>query len=430
MTDFESRLRTALQTIEPPAADRNDGWNAVATQLDGTSVFDHESLDVYLTETVELRHSMNRTLAVAAALLLIAGGLGVLASNGRNAPVRVAAPPDLPRLLLDPAPEGTALQSAVDGIQTIHPDGFTIGLRSSTEPVTTVAIEAWPDSLADEAGDAVPVRGVIGRMTITPETSSLMWQKGTDAIRIEVNGNRAADRAFLLDIADRVSPSLPPNTDGISGFSLSTAVPGFRQTYSGSQRELMPAGGYQISYQASGTVDPSTPLLTLTVDQRGLSIKQQADIFGMTPIAINNGRGYIGDIGYGVHTWAAPNTRMLLMQVDSTVVKLSAVNLPESALMAAAKSIRKVPIQDWTRQLGARITRLMAPVGSSGTPVAATNSALLPTASEVLERQAKASVCFSKSGVPSKARSDGSLEIGIGEQSESDMSPALADPDL
>jgi hypothetical protein len=188
----------------------------------------------------------------------------------------------------------------------------------------------------------------------------------------------------------------------------------------------MPPGGYQISYQASGTVDPSTPLLTVLVDQGGPTLKQQVDIFGLTPIAIGDRRGYIGAIGSGVRTWDAPNNKMLLMQVDGVVVKLLAVNLSDRSLLAAAKSVRKVPIQDWTRQLGARLTRLRGSIGSSGTPVAETNSALLPSAGEVLERQAKALVCFSKSGVPSKARSDGSLEIGIGEQSESGMSPALA----
>jgi hypothetical protein len=118
MTDLESRLRTAMQTIKPPSSDPTDQWGALATRLDGVSVGYPETVDSYITETVDLRRPKTRVLGIAAALVLIAGVLAVLADRERATPVRVTAPPELPRLLLAPAPNGLLLERAIDGLAT------------------------------------------------------------------------------------------------------------------------------------------------------------------------------------------------------------------------------------------------------------------------------------------------------------------------
>jgi hypothetical protein len=383
--DFEARLQDAFQTVRPPVAPDAATWTALRSRLGQPAHAAPSDTPIYTEVTVmPIPSRRYRLLATAAALVLVAGVLGVVVGSRRDAPSPLPAGPgdgSIPRFVLDSLPKGLVLDFAYEPLAGSRQDAYVVSLRSLLPPISGARIEAWPGAGSSMSGDdvtAVTVNGLDARLQQQPDgPANLLWNDGAVTYQLMAEGPSAADRSFVLGLANSVSRSdtQPVAANTPPEFTLSSIPTGFAVTYAGPARDLQPDGGYAMMFRRSGDPAIVTPEIYVAVYPRGMSAERLAEISQMT--ATTQG----GVVVYLDSNDDRSVSNALFDLPGGFQARVTTTNLHAGELLKTIRHLRAVSEAEWTKAMGAKLDRTGLDALTPSPTVAPSTSTTAPSPS-------------------------------------------------
>lgn len=277
------------------------------------------------------------TIALVGAALVASGRRGSDGSAGMEAN-------GLPYWLPVPVPDGFRPSRAFDNMPAGLVAGRVMVLRSITGALTVMTLYSWDGTGEPTSGvgdEAVSVHGFAAVLRpLYDDTRSLEWQDDAATYQLLVAGARAADRAFVLDVASRVARIGPTSAD----VALQPVPDGFAVRFVGSEDRLTPRGGWTLAYEADNGRGFE---LALTVG--GLTAEQLAAVHDYEPVTVNGRSAYVGVGGPGAFPVADPTSHQTLLidLADGVHLVLASFGITREELLNIAADLRVVDDVSW-----------------------------------------------------------------------------------
>jgi hypothetical protein len=187
---------------------------------------------------------------------------------------------------------------------------------------------------------AVTVHGFDGTLqTVDDTNANILWHDDAVTYQLLVAGARAADRAFVLDVASRVARTGPTSAD----VALQPVPDGFAVRYSGTEDRLTPTGGWKLEYKAD-----DGRVLELGVTSGGLTAEQLAAVHDYEPITVSGHSAYAGVGGPDAYATVDPTNQTLVIDLaDGMRLALVSFGLRPEELLATAADLRVVDNATW-----------------------------------------------------------------------------------
>lgn len=360
MSDLEAQLRDlghASTQLERRAD--IEAWHDIRSRLDGAI------LDVRPTTLEPARTTRPlRLVAVAAVAAVLV--LAVLAARTRTRSSSELAPASdgsVSRVLLLPVPDGYAMTLVQDDSPTNDKNEHVVILRSTAGPVTVMTLRSFdgvsgPVSGPDVAAVSI---GTLPGGLLTPDAlnAQLIWNDGTVTYQLAVAGVRAADRAFVLDVAGRVAR----NGTTAADVSLTSLPTGFEIGFSGPGAQLEPGGGWTIGYSNQGRN------VMVSVGPRGLPAEQLAAVYDFAPVQVSGRHAFVGTKGPDPAAPGEPAAQILVLDLSETArLTLNGSHISRKELVALAARLRSVDEATWQAAVPRRLGQDTTTTGATSPP--------------------------------------------------------------
>ena len=379
MPELDHRLRAlgeASATVHrSPDA---EAWEAVRERLDGVG-----APIVTLSPAAQRREPRRNRFVAAAAVGVAAALVGAVLmvsrrGDGGGGLAVATADGALPRLLLDPVPDGYRLGTAYDDLPVDMGGQYVILLRSTASPIVDVNVSVTPGGNPSvEGADVTPVT-VQGRggflQSGSGSNSNVVFGDGVVTMQVLVSGVGTSDGAIALDVAGRLVRNGPNPAD----VSLATVPDGFTVRFSGPVERIVPVGGYQVEYAAAGG-----GTAVLRVARAPMPTAELAALGGYDRVTVLGRPAYVGAGSPGGPAPVDQSSTTLLVDLGDVVVAVSADGLTRQQVLDLAANLRVLDDATWRSRLGASLQSVGSGAAATTvpptTPPLATTAPLTPT---------------------------------------------------
>jgi hypothetical protein len=362
MSDIETRVRRALNAIEPSAPNIDDAWATLRPRLSTTVTAPTEH--TVAENRMVAWHTPRRRWLLAAAVVIgvLAATIAVLATRSRSALGPFSGGPHdggIPHFVLDDPRLGLLVDAAYEE-SPIGTNVYGIVLRSEGEPATVISIDATPDTASYGGGTAVEsvqVNGQPGQLVVAQLVLRLRWSSDGVGLHLVMSGPKAA-RDVALRVASRIVAKDARSNDKPPSVVLGSPPDGYREVYAGVVRDLSPAPRTTMAFTRSGQAE-LPPFLWVTVSPISAPTKTVATTYGMQRTTIKSRVAYVGPVGLGVTTNPTDDARMLLIDIDAhyrlEVIGDSSVTI--ETLQSVVSGLRRVSESTWVAAMNYRLQR-------------------------------------------------------------------------
>jgi hypothetical protein len=303
-----------------------------------------EEMSMLATQPPRPERSRIRVIVGIAAAIVLIAGLAFVATRWRSdtSTSGTAASDNPLRLVLKDPPQGLVLTGASNRAAGVTGDSYIVALLSRTATVARIPIEARWSSRELPTGDAATVHGVPAVFTGDPGFN-LWWAQDGVTFHIQTfYGEKATQRAFLLDLADRVRPGGPADDrTAPPTFTLATVPDGFDVDVSGP--------GYDMAFRPEGDDSRlARPTLGVTVQVGGPSTAELAPIVGLKEVTVRGATGYTRSdkVSGGMFI------ELVFDLADNVHVTLEGNSLTQTEMLKVAEGLSVVSENAWLKAMG------------------------------------------------------------------------------